>query len=536
MDEYGTVFNDPVHGYIELEPLLMRIIHTPEFQRMKDIKQLGATYWVYPGASHNRFEHSLGTAYLAGKMIETLRHIHKGEIEITDEEVLCVKIAALCHDLGHGPFSHVFDTQMKEKLIKLHRDEETKLLNQARDANMEKSLKFHREQAMKLQTWEHEDASCEMFDHMLKANPELYNALEEKKICENERNLVKELIKGKLPGTDKVTQMAKVDGVDHAKWFLFEIVANKRNGIDCDKFDYFARDCLNLGVKSNFDHLRYFQNVRILPVDGELQLGLRDKLVFNIYELFHTRWSLHHRVYQHKTTKAIEDMITDAFTLLDHKYNFSTAISDMEEYAKLTDSIFYEIIRSKDQDESTKKAQEIVRRIQRRELYKFCGETQPTTKLDIGALEVAEEIASFDSDLSPDELFISIIEIHFGMKEKDPVESVVFYNKNFNKAVQLRKNIVSEMLPQKFSEQYVRVYGKNLKQSSIAATPGSKAKEERIVHCFQEWCKSREYASPDELSGDKTGYFTPAKDRKRRGSDRKESSNPSKKRLYTDMK
>ena len=98
MAESGSVFNDPVHGYIELEPVLMRIIHTPQFQRMKDIKQLGATYWVYPGASHNRFEHSLGTAYLAGKMIETLRDIHKNEIGfITDEEVLCVKIAALCH-------------------------------------------------------------------------------------------------------------------------------------------------------------------------------------------------------------------------------------------------------------------------------------------------------------------------------------------------------------------------------------------------------------------------------------------------------
>ena len=97
MAHYGTLFNDPVHGYIQLDPLLVHIIHTPQFQRMKDIKQLGATYWVYPGASHNRFEHSLGTAYLAGRMIETLRDIHKGEIEISDEEVMCVKIAALCH-------------------------------------------------------------------------------------------------------------------------------------------------------------------------------------------------------------------------------------------------------------------------------------------------------------------------------------------------------------------------------------------------------------------------------------------------------
>ena len=534
MDEYGTVFNDPVHGYIELEPLLVRIIHTPEFQRMKDIKQLGATYWVYPGASHNRFEHCLGTADLAGKMIGTLGDIHKDEIEITDEEVMCVKIAALCHDLGHGPFSHVFDTQMKEKLIKLHRDEETKLLSQNRDADMEKSLKFHCQQAMELQNWEHEDASCAMFDHILEANPEVKEALERNNIDEGERHLVKELIKGKLPGRDKVTQIAIVNGVEYTKWFLFEIVANRRNGIDCDKFDYFARDCLNLGVKSNFDHLRYFQNVRILPVDGELQLCIRDKLVFNIYELFHTRWSLHHRVYQHKTTKAIEDMITEAFVLLNHKYNFSTVISNMKEYAKMTDSIFYEIIRSKDQDKNAKKAREVLKRIQRRELYKFCGETQPSSKLDISALEVAEEIASFDPDLNADELFVSVIEIHFGMKEKDPVESVVFFNKNFNKAIQLRKNIVSEMLPQKFSEQFVRVYGKNIKQSSIAATPGSRAKEERIVHCFKEWCKSRGFASPDELSGDKTGYFTPAKAKKRSASNRGECANPSKRRLYSD--
>ena len=420
---------------------------------------------------------------------------------------------------------------MKQKLIKLHRNEEKRLSELPKNAEVEKKLKFHQEQAGKLQIWEHEDASCDMFDHMLEVNPKLKDTFERNNINKKEQDLVKELIRGKIPGKDKVTQVTKVDGVEHEKWFLFEIVANKRNGIDCDKFDYFARDCHNLGVKSNFDHLRYFQNVRILRVDGGLQLSLRDKLVFNIYELFHTRWSLHHRVYQHKTTKAIEDMITEAFVLVNEKYDFSTAIFDMEKYAKLTDSIFYEILRSSDQDENMKKAQEIVGRIQKRELYKFCGETQPTRKLEIGPLEVAEEIASFDEHLEPDELFVSVIEIHFGMKEKDPVESVVFYNKDCNKAVQLRKNTVSEMLPQKFSEQYVRVYGKNLKQSEVAETPGSKAKEERIVKCFKEWCKSRKFAFPDELSGDKTGYFTPAKAKKRPTTDRQESSHTAKRRL-----
>ena len=470
-----SVFNDPVHGYIELHPLLVNIIHTPQFQRLKDIKQLGATYWVYPGASHNRFEHSLGTAFLAGKMIEILRDVHKGEIEITPEEVLCVKIAALCHDIGHGPFSHVFDTQVKEKLLKLHPSNQ------------------------KLRDWKHEDASCKMFDHMLKVNDNLKNAFEENKIGEDEQELIKELIKGKEPGQDVVHQMADFKGTSYPKWFLFEIVANKRNGIDCDKFDYFARDCLNLGVKSNFDHTRYLQNIRILPVDNQLQICARDKLVFNIYELFHTRWSLHHRVYQHKTTKAIEDMISEAFVLVDHKFHFANAISNMADYTTLTDSILYEIIRCKDTDDNVKEAKKIIQRIQCRDLYKFCGETQPSTKIEVGALEISEEIVSFDDDVAVEDIFVLVVEIHFGMKHNDPIESVVFYNKDLNKATQLRKNVVSEMLPQKFTEQYIRAYAKK------------SDKKDQIEKCFHKWCQSCHFPYPNQLTGDKTGYFTPAK-------------------------
>lgn len=489
MSENGSVFNDPVHGYIELDPLLVRVIHTPQFQRLKDIKQLGATYWVYPGASHNRFEHCLGTAYLAGKMIETLRDIHKDEIEITPEEVLCVKIAGLCHDLGHGPFSHVFDTQMRQKLINLYPEE-------------------HR-----LRTWEHEDASCEMFDHMLKQNAELREAFQEKGINDDEQQLIKELIKGKVPGQDVVHQTAKFgrSEVEYPKWFLFEIVANKRNGIDCDKFDYFARDCLNLGVKSNFDHTRYLQNIRILPVDKQLQICARDKIVFNIYELFHTRWSLHHRVYQHKTTKAIEDMISEAFALVDHKFGFSKAIFNMEEYTTLTDSIFYEITRCKDPDEKVKKAKQIIQRIQCRDLYKFCGEVHPLPSLEFGELEICEEIASYHDDLKPEDIFVSLVEIHFGMKDKDPIDSVVFYNKNLNQAIQVRKNVVSEMLPQKFIEHYVRVYAKNPKSLNNGTSAKNGEERDVVTQCFRKWCESHGLSIPDVLTGDKTGYFTPAK-------------------------
>jgi len=75
---------------------------------MHGLKQLGVCDWVFRGATHTRFEHSLGVAHLAEKVLRGIQE-KQSDLNITETDVTCVKVAALCHDLGHGPFSHVFD-------------------------------------------------------------------------------------------------------------------------------------------------------------------------------------------------------------------------------------------------------------------------------------------------------------------------------------------------------------------------------------------------------------------------------------------
>lgn len=94
-----TFIRDSVHGDIEISDFENRIIDTLEFQRLRHVKQLGFTYLIYPGANHTRFEHSLGTMFLSSKLANYLN--------LTDFDREKVRISALLHDIGHGPFSHV---------------------------------------------------------------------------------------------------------------------------------------------------------------------------------------------------------------------------------------------------------------------------------------------------------------------------------------------------------------------------------------------------------------------------------------------
>jgi uncharacterized protein len=108
------IFNDPVYGFINVpDASIFDLIETPFFQRLRNIKQLGLTHFVYPGALHTRFHHAMGAMYLMGQAIELLRF--KGHV-ISAGEALAATQAILLHDIGHGPFSHAMENTLVNDL------------------------------------------------------------------------------------------------------------------------------------------------------------------------------------------------------------------------------------------------------------------------------------------------------------------------------------------------------------------------------------------------------------------------------------
>ncbi|XP_029912104.1 deoxynucleoside triphosphate triphosphohydrolase SAMHD1-like [Myripristis murdjan] len=442
------VFNDPIHGHMEIHPLLVKFIDTPQFQRLRNIKQLGAAYYVYPGASHNRFEHSIGVAYLAGQFLQALRD-RQPNLGITDEDILCVQIAGLCHDLGHGPFSHLFDGKFIPEVKKQEK-------HSSNDID---------------EKWRHEDASIMMFDHMVEVN-ELKKEMEEYKLLlDKDLEFIKQLIVGCPDGEN---------GRGEDKYFLYEIVANKTSGIDVDKWDYLARDCHHLGIPMTFDYRRLLMFTRVCEVDGLRHICIRDKEAENLYDMFYRRFSLHQRAYQHRVSNIIEYMITEALLEANEHIKIdglklSETIHDMSSYTKLTDSVFDQILNSS--DDNLKGAKEILNKIVRRQIYKCLGKI-PSKEKTREIKNKWEEDKKTQTHLQ--DFILDVVTLDYGMKDKDPIDKVYFYSKrNLDEPYRISKEQVSKLLPADFNETFLRVYWKG--------EPNDESLES-AKEIFNQWC------------------------------------------------
>ena len=143
----AKVIVDPLHGHLEVPPELVQIMDTLYFQRLRDLKQLGCADWVFPGAVHTRFLHSLGVAHLAYQMIQRIKQ-HYPKLKVSERDCILVSMAGLCHDMGHGPFSHGFE-RVVASALELEREEK-------------------KAEGVLPDKWHHETASESLFDEAVK--------------------------------------------------------------------------------------------------------------------------------------------------------------------------------------------------------------------------------------------------------------------------------------------------------------------------------------------------------------------------------
>ncbi|XP_060214288.1 uncharacterized protein LOC132641347 isoform X2 [Lycium barbarum] len=312
--------HDNVHGNIYLDPLSLKFIDTEQFQRLRDLKQLGLTYMVYPGAVHSRFEHSLGVYWLASDAVQRLKTCQGLELDIDSFDIQTVKLAGLLHDVGHGPFSHTFEREFLPRVCD----------------GLE---------------WSHEDMSLKMIDYIVDEHGIDIDSVRLKK--------VKEMI----VASEKSKSVSSKE-----KQFLYDIVANGRNGIDVDKFDYIERDTRACGLGCNFQFQRLMETMRV--IDNEI--CYRAKEYLTIHKLFSTRADLHRTVYMHPKVKAIELMVVDALIKANDHLQIASYIDEPAQYWMLDDTIVKKIETSTHQD--LEESRNLIRRIRRRDIYQYCNE------------------------------------------------------------------------------------------------------------------------------------------------------------------
>jgi HD superfamily phosphohydrolase len=143
---------DPIHGLIEFgsehfESTCWRLLETPQFQRLRRVKQLGFSDFVYPGATHSRFTHSVGVFHTARKLAEVIDRCHGDRHN--KHRAQAAMAAALVHDLGHGPFSHAFEDVLRTLGLGKHEARSVKLIEETEVAGILDDFvpKFSREVA-----------------------------------------------------------------------------------------------------------------------------------------------------------------------------------------------------------------------------------------------------------------------------------------------------------------------------------------------------------------------------------------------------
>lgn len=242
MRQFWSFIKDPLYGYIKITELERDIIDTKAVQRLRRIRQLSGSEFVYPAANHTRFEHVLGCMYLAGLMWENL------PLEESSEGWQQLRLAALLHDLGHGPFSHVFDPILIKHFGKTHED---------------------------LTSWLIRDSDV---GEVLDSN-----------------------------GFSKVDlSKLSVGMLDNEYSFKNQIISST---VDIDKLDFISRDSYHTGA--GYGHIDVFRLIYTMELhDNKLVIGSTALSTLEIFLL--ARLESFKTIYFHKASRAVQIMLVKA--------------------------------------------------------------------------------------------------------------------------------------------------------------------------------------------------------------------------------
>lgn len=370
--KFSMEINDPIHGFIGLTDVEAKIINSQPYQRLRRIKQLSGGHYVYPTAEHTRFGHCIGVMYLAGLSGKRLL----GRMGLGDKKLQEVRLAGLLHDVGHGPFSHVFEEVLLEK----------------REMN-------------------HEDVT-----EWIILKSEIGDLIEAAGIS---KKRIGDLVRGR--------QKTKKDSI------IAGIVAGQ---IDSDKMDYLIRDSFYCGVNYGLvDIHRLIDSIEISK-DYQMQFDIAARGALESFLV--ARYEMFLNVYYHKTVRSVEVMLVKLINAADNVLNL-TSFSSPEEFLQLDDMSLISKIRNIDPSESedAAEASRMVKLLDSRVLYKSAFEkvlhtqdrfvSKILTKSKVRE-SIQEEIASI-AGVEKEEVIVDVPtlpSVPYNPHQIDPMEISIF--------------------------------------------------------------------------------------------------------------
>lgn len=332
-----SVIRDPVHGDVYLTHEEIAVLDTREMQRLRGIKQLGTAYLVYPGAVHTRFDHSIGTLHMAGRLIEAVNRSFELDpkccVGVSEEEARVIRIAALVHDVTHVPFGHSIEDQ--DGILRRH-------------------------------------DSAHRFERMLGAGTDLGKTLARLGVAADVLNILRGPGDRPVPTTNPYSR-GKEDRENQAGSippYWTQIVSGT---FACDILDYLARDAYFTGLKLAVDP-RVTSYFKIDRASGNLYIDLakhellREDILSEVVRMLEARYYFSERVYYHHAKVAAGALIARAVGIA----LASGAVGEEDLYEATDESVLDLLERSvaKKEKEVREGVRSAVRRFRARELPK----------------------------------------------------------------------------------------------------------------------------------------------------------------------